>query len=70
LQGESGEQSSQGEAFASSYNKAPNEILLDSGFGGGIAVGAGRPRRFATATSHRALGDQVSSTVSHSTSSG
>lgn len=53
--------------FGNSYNKAPNEILADSGFGGGAAVGAGRPGH-ATTTSHRAFGDQVSSALGRSTS--
>jgi len=51
-----------------SYNKTLNEILVDSGFGGGVAVGARSPGHVTTATSYRALGDQVSSTASRSTS--
>jgi hypothetical protein len=45
----------------SSYNQNSNELLVDPSFGGGIALGVCRPRLAATATSHRAVGDEVSS---------
>jgi len=54
--------------FRNSYNKAPNEILADSGFGGRAAVGAGRPGHATTTTSYCAFGDQVSSALGRSTS--
>jgi hypothetical protein len=46
--------------FRQQYNENLHELLADSGFGGGIAVGARRPELAATTVSHRAFGHEVS----------
>ena len=45
----------------SGYNEISNENLVDPGFVGGAAVGAGRPEPDRAAASYRAIGDEVSS---------
>jgi hypothetical protein len=55
--------------LASSYNRDSHELLVDSGFGGGVAVGARRPRLATTTTSYRALGDEVSAPIACATRS-
>jgi len=47
----------------SSYNEISHELLADSGFGGGIAVGARRPGLATTTASHRPFDDKVSSST-------
>jgi hypothetical protein len=47
--------------LASSYNEVSNENLVDPGFDGGFVLGAGRPELDTTATSYRAIGDEVPS---------
>jgi len=47
--------------FGSGYNEVSHELLADSGFGGGVAVGARRPEPATATASHRAFGDKVSS---------
>jgi hypothetical protein len=44
----------------SGYNENSHELLADSGFGSGIAVGARRPGLATTTASHRAFDDKVS----------
>jgi hypothetical protein len=55
----------------SGYNENSHELLADSGFGSGIAVGARRPGLATTTASHRAFHDKVSSSsIAASNSSG